>query len=230
MPTATDVVPRMLVRDPCVWCCVCVVSVCRLTSARTARYRSRHPVVNEFAAESSKSNQSMQDSSGQVLTSDGSAGLSCNPAPAGEGTSARVVEVALTALFRRQDGRTEVLVARRHAEAIRGGLWELPGGKIEAGEPPVAAALREVAEEVGLASDALLTAPSSVMVVEHSDPEVAREKSVRLHAFLAEVKPTVEPRALGASEVRWVPVDRLAELEWPKANAPINDRLREILR
>ena len=37
-------------------------------------------------------------------------------------------------------------------------------------------------------------------MVEHSDPELARERSVRLHAFLAEVKPNAVPQALGASE------------------------------
>jgi len=38
------------------------------------------------------------------------------------------------------------------------------------------------------------------------------------------------PEALGASEVRWVSLDRLADFDWPKANAPINERLLEILR
>ncbi len=140
------------------------------------------------------------------------------------------MEVALAALYRRSEGRIELLVARRHAQAIRGGLWEFPGGKIEEGEQPVSAALREVAEEVGLGADALITDPQAVMVVDHSDPEVVREKSIRLHAFLAEVKPTAMPEALGASEVRWVSLDRLADFDWPKANAPINERLLEILR
>ena len=118
-------------------------------------------------------------------------------------------------------------VTHRRSEA---GSGSSPGGKIEEGEQPVSAALREVAEEVGLGADALITDPQAVMVVDHSDPEVAREKSIRLHAFLAEVKPTAMPEALGASEVRWVSLDRLADFEWPKANAPINERLLEILR
>jgi 8-oxo-dGTP diphosphatase len=159
-----------------------------------------------------------------------------------------VVEVALAALYRRVEGRVELLVARRHAQAIRGGLWEFPGGKIEAGERASAAALREIAEEVGLGRDAFLDhaaggAPivdgtmaseavdplQPLLVVEHSDPEVVREKSLRLHAFVAEVKPTAQPKALGASEVRWIAVSQLPDFEWPKANAPINARLLEVL-
>ncbi|MBK1785806.1 NUDIX domain-containing protein [Prauserella cavernicola] len=44
-----------------------------------------------------------------------------------------------------------VLLLRREAGTFLGGSWELPGGTVEAGEPPEAAAVREVAEETGLA-------------------------------------------------------------------------------
>lgn len=140
-------------------------------------------------------------------------------------TPSRVVEVALAALYRRVDGEVELLIARRHDDAIRGGLWEFPGGKIEGGEPPQTAALREVEEEVGLGASVLCSAPVPLVVVEHSDPELAREKTIRLHAFMVEVKSDAQPVALGASEVRWVPVGRLCEFEWPKANSTINEAL-----
>ena len=134
-----------------------------------------------------------------------------------------VVEVALAALYRRTpSGEVELLVARRHADAVRGGLWEFPGGKIEPGEAAEHAALREVEEEVGIGRDALVAVPAALTVVEHLDPEVIREKSIRLHAYIAEVKPDAAPRAIGASEVRWIKVCELGDFEWPKANAPIN--------
>ena len=138
---------------------------------------------------------------------------------------ARVVEVASAALYRRVGGRVELLIARRHAHAVRGGLWELPGGKIEPGEAAEGAALREVLEEVGLGREAFVGPPSPLVVVDHSDPEVLREKSIRLHAFLAEVKPEAMPQALGASEVRWIGLDELGAFEWPKANARVNEAL-----
>ncbi len=139
--------------------------------------------------------------------------------------SDRWVDVALAALYRRVDDRVELLVARRHAQAVRGGLWEFPGGKIKRGELAAAAAVRELSEEVGLDADALMSAPVALMVVEHSDPELASERSVRLHAFLAEVKPNAIPQALGASEIRWISVEDLAKYDWPKANASINAAL-----
>ena len=46
-----------------------------------------------------------------------------------------------------RDGR--VLAARRTAPPEAAGRWELPGGKVESGETPDAALVREVAEELG---------------------------------------------------------------------------------
>lgn len=55
-----------------------------------------------------------------------------------------VVAVALAG----PDGR--VLMQRRNLSAVHGGLWEFPGGKVEAGERPEFAAARELEEELGV--------------------------------------------------------------------------------
>ena len=136
------------------------------------------------------------------------------------------VEVAVAVVFRRLAASVELLVARRHAEAIRGGLWEFHGGKIDAGETAAAAALREVAEEVGIDGAAVQAAPRPLIVATDSDPSVAREKAVRLHAFLVEVHVDAAPRALASREVRWITVDELDSFEWPRANAAINSAIR----
>jgi hypothetical protein len=67
-------------------------------------------------------------------------------------------------------------------------------------------------------------------VVAHADPEVRREKCVRLHAFLVEVEAHARASALGSTEVRWIRVDQLCDFEWPKANAAINDAIRAAFR
>jgi 8-oxo-dGTP diphosphatase len=167
----------------------------------------------------------------QASTSDSS----CNSLPADTSTPQaavdRMVEVAVVALWRRTlSGRCELLVARRHAEAIRGGLWELPGGKVENGETAEAAALREAEEEVGIARSAMVGAPTPLAVSAHSDPSLLRERSVRLHAFLVEVKQGVEASPLGASEVRWIDPAAMDDFEWPPANRSLNTAIQNALR
>ncbi len=59
----------------------------------------------------------------------------------------RRVDVVAAALL---DGAGRVLVAQRPAGKSLAGLWEFPGGKIEPGEAPAAALVRELAEELGI--------------------------------------------------------------------------------
>ena len=145
------------------------------------------------------------------------------------------VEVAVGVVFRSSGGAVEFLIARRHAEAIRGGLWEFPGGKIEPGELPAKAALREVEEEVGIGASGIAAPPVPLVVVEQVDPELVREKRIRLHAFLVavggevggEVCAAAEAEPSGSREVRWVSIEALDRFEWPKANVAIIAAIRE---
>lgn len=49
-----------------------------------------------------------------------------------------------------RDGKGRILLAQRRPDQLSGGYWEIPGGKIEPGETPETAAMREVFEETGL--------------------------------------------------------------------------------
>lgn len=66
-----------------------------------------------------------------------------------------VTVVAALVESRAQDGSARVFLARRSEAAGHGGLWELPGGKVEPGEKAEAAIRREIAEELGVGIELL---------------------------------------------------------------------------
>jgi len=115
--------------------------------------------------------------------------------------------------------RGEICLLHQYRHAVSGWLWELPAGRIEAGEPPVDTARRELAEEAGVG--ARTWQPLGVMV---SSPGVFTE---RVHLFLATgLEPAVIDReADEVLEVHWVPLSRAyrAALDGAVAGLPISD-------
>ncbi|MDQ3325063.1 MAG: NUDIX domain-containing protein [Actinomycetota bacterium] len=69
----------------------------------------------------------------------------------GPSTRVRLVAAAYVLLLREPAGALEVLLHLRQNTGYRDGHWALPAGHVEAGESVVAAAVREVREETGLA-------------------------------------------------------------------------------
>lgn len=126
-----------------------------------------------------------------------------------------MLEVALALV---QDGSGRWLVSRRASDVHLGGLWEFPGGKIEAGESVEAAAVREALEEVGI----VLKPAGRLEPIEHRYPD----RSVRLHPVICEwVSGDPEPISKAVTQTRWVAADRLLALGMPEVNAEIVERL-----
>lgn len=112
-----------------------------------------------------------------------------------------------------RDGR--VLAARRTFPAAAAGRWELPGGKVEPGETPEAALVREIAEELGCTIVVTGWLPGEVRI---SDRHV-------LSIALAEVVDG-EPVPHEHDEVRWLAADDLASVDWLEPDRPFLEHLR----
>ncbi|MEX0777254.1 MAG: (deoxy)nucleoside triphosphate pyrophosphohydrolase [Phycisphaeraceae bacterium] len=130
------------------------------------------------------------------------------------------VDVAVGVLIEVREGRRCVLVARRHDDAVLGGYWELPGGKVEAGEALAHCVQREFAEELGLT----VQAGAAMPIIEHQYDHA----HVHLHPYLC-TRIAGEPRSLQVAEHRWVAIDNLSTICFPPANAPLMEQIRRLL-
>ena len=104
------------------------------------------------------------------------------------------------------------LVGPRPSHVPLAGLWEFPGGKVEAGETPAAAAVRECREETGLDVEVVAPYPRSTESYSHG--------TVDLHFFACRPVDTAQPPR---EPFRWVPRAELSKLEFPTGN-------RELIR
>ncbi len=125
-----------------------------------------------------------------------------------------VVHVVAGVIF--NAARDQVLIARRPDHLHQGGLWEFPGGKVEAGESPRAALARELREELALR----VVRCAELMRVVHTYPD----KTVQLDVWTVD-EIAGAPLGNEGQVVAWVPLSRLSEYPFPAANQDILARL-----
>jgi len=119
-----------------------------------------------------------------------------------------------------RDGR--VLVQQRPPGTAMAGLWEFPGGKVEPGETPEAALIRELAEELGIEVDHACLAPACFA----SEPLGERHLLLLVYALR---KWKGVPEARHATALRWVRPVELYGLDMPPADRPLIGLLEALL-
>ncbi len=110
-----------------------------------------------------------------------------------------------------------VLVCRRPAGAHLAGHWEFPGGKVEDGEDPDQALVREIREELACT----VVVGQALGAVEHSYPDL----KIRLQPFRCTIL-RGEPRALEHEELGWFAPEEMNELELAGADRAVWESFR----
>jgi 8-oxo-dGTP diphosphatase len=133
--------------------------------------------------------------------------------------SLKVVLVAACALID-ADGR--VLIAERPAGKSMAGLWEFPGGKVDPGERPEDALIRELKEELGIVVKEACLAPLTFASHTYEDFHLLMPLYV-----CRRWEGTVAPHE--GQRLAWVRPNRLKEYPMPPADVPLISHLTTLL-
>ena len=130
----------------------------------------------------------------------------------------KIVLVAAVALID-TDGR--VLLAQRPEGKSMAGLWEFPGGKVEAGESPEATLIRELDEELGIEVKAACLAPLTFASHRYEDFHL-------LMPLYVCRRWTGNVRGREGQALKWVRPQRLREFPMPPADEPLIPHLIDL--
>jgi 8-oxo-dGTP diphosphatase len=115
-----------------------------------------------------------------------------------------------------ETNQTQYFLTKRLDSAHQGGKWEFPGGKVEKDETVAQALARELKEEINI--DVLSCQP--LMTIDHD----YGDKKVCLEVFVVD-NYIGEPSAQEGQEQSWFALKEFKDLDFPKANEAIIDKL-----
>lgn len=136
-----------------------------------------------------------------------------------EGKPLKMVLVSAVALI---DVEGRVLLAQRPEGKSMAGLWEFPGGKVEAGETPEQALIRELEEELGINTWASCLAPLTFASHAYDDFHL-------LMPLFACRKWEGIPQSRENQALKWVRANELRNYPMPEADVPLVPILRDWL-
>ena len=131
----------------------------------------------------------------------------------------RLVLVAACALV---DGDGRVLLAKRPKGRPLAGLWEFPGGKVEVGETPEQALIRELKEELSIDVSQVCLAPFTFASHAYPDFHLLMPLYV-CRRWKGDVV------AMEGQELAWVRAVRLGDYAMPPADEPLRAMLRDLI-
>ncbi|MDY7021314.1 MAG: A/G-specific adenine glycosylase [Cyanobacteriota bacterium] len=115
----------------------------------------------------------------------------------------------------------QILIDKRPAKGLLGGLWEFPGGKLEENETLEDCIRREIQEELAIE----IEVGSHLITIEHAYTHFRVTLNVYHCRHISG-----EPQPLECDEIRWVTLDEIEQFPFPKANEKIIAALKSVAR
>jgi len=131
----------------------------------------------------------------------------------------KIVHVAAAALI---DSEGKILLAQRPEGKPMAGLWEFPGGKIETGEMPEYALMRELEEELGIETRPCCFHPIAYTSHSYENFHLLMPLFVCRHW-----RGVIVPRE--NQQFAWASVSELSDYPMPEADIPLVSHLRQLL-
>ncbi|WP_421856936.1 8-oxo-dGTP diphosphatase MutT [Oricola sp.] len=131
----------------------------------------------------------------------------------------KIVLVAACALL---DADNRILLAQRPPGKAMAGLWEFPGGKIEAGETPEETLIRELHEELGIETEAACLSPLTFASHAYDDFHLL------MPLFVCRKYRGI-PMAREGQALKWVRAHALRDYPMPPADVPLIPVLQDLL-
>ena len=135
-------------------------------------------------------------------------------------STSRTLTLVVACALIDSDGR--VLIAQRPAGKQMAGLWEFPGGKLEAGERPEDCLIREMREELGITVREPCLAPFTFASHSYTDFHLL------MPLYLCR-RWEGAPTALEHAAIKWVRPRELTQYPMPDADMPLIPMLRDLL-
>ena len=129
----------------------------------------------------------------------------------------KVIRVVAAVICDSMEHKTKIFATARGYGEFKGG-WEFPGGKIEPGETPQQAVVREIKEEL----DATVKVGNLITTIEYD----YQTFHLSMDCFWCEIE-SGEIKLLEAEAARWLGKDELDSVEWLPADVRVVEEIRE---
>ena len=138
-------------------------------------------------------------------------------------TPPKTIHVVAAIIFRtapENSSQKQVLATQRGYGDFKGG-WEFPGGKIEAGEKPENALVREIQEEL----NAKILVKNHIHTIEYDYPTF----HLSMECFACELSENQEITLLEHENAKWLTSENLRSVNWLPADVDVLEKVEKLL-